>query len=156
VSGAYDVFLKAEQAERLAGAIYLAIAEAFPDAPEAPLLRRLAAEEEQHAVRVRLLASRYRHAPRLFDNVEFKLRALDEALAESEQLRLEIADGRWSRDLESLLGRLVEMEKRGASSHADVLAQGADPRIAEFFRQMAAQDRAHIALLQPAGVSSSG
>lgn len=156
MSGAYDVFLKAERAERLAGEIYLAIAEAFPDAPAAPLLRRLATEEEQHAARVRLLASRYRHAPRLFDNVEFKLRALDEALAEAERLRHEIADGGWSQDLEGLLGRLVEMEQLGASSHADVLAQGADPRIAEFFRQMAAQDRAHIALLQPAAAGSHG
>jgi rubrerythrin len=147
VHGAYDIFLKAEQAERLAAEVYLAIAEAFPDAAEAALLKRLAAEEEQHAARIRLLASRYRHVPRLFDNVDFKLQALDQGLAESEALRAEVAGGRWARDLPGLLAKLVELEKRWAGSHADMLAAGADPRIADFFRQLAAQDRAHAALL---------
>ena len=146
----YLIFVKAERIEQLAAETYRAVAEAFPDAPVAPLLLRLAVEEEQHGARVRLLATRYRHAPRLFANVDFKLHALDELMAEGEQLKKEIVEGHWRGRLEALMERLVALEGAGALSHAHVLADGADPAVAQFFRQLSEQDQAHIALIAQA------
>lgn len=143
----YDVLERAERAERLAGLLYRTVAEAFPEAAEVPTFRRLADEEDQHAARIRLLAARYRHDPRLFENADFKSRALDEVAHAVETLHAEVIAGRWASDYPGLLDQLCALEERGAASHAEVLAEGAVETVAEFFRQMAAQDRSHRLLL---------
>jgi rubrerythrin len=156
MAGTYAVFNKAERLEQLSAEVYRAAAEAFPAAPEAQLLKRLADEEDQHAVRIRLLASRYRHDSSLFQNTDFKLKALDALILEAQGLKREIDAGRWKDDLPGLIARLAELEARGESSHADLLAQGADPQVEGFFRRLAEQDRAHLEVLRGQPIAESG
>jgi len=143
----YGVLEKAEQVERAAAKAYRAGAVALRGAPEGALLARLADEEEQHATRVRLLAARYRHDARLFQNVDFKLVVLDAEIAAWATVHREIADGRFDSDVPGLLQRLAALEEKSAQSHAQVLSESADPSVAEFFRKLAEQDRAHRELL---------
>jgi rubrerythrin len=143
----YAILEKAEQVERAAADAYRAGAAALQGLPQAALLLRLAEEEDQHATRVRLLAARYRHDARLFQNVQFKLVALDAELAHWSEVRREIEAGRYRGDAPRLLGRLAELEEQSAQSHAQVLAAAADPAVAEFFHKLAEQDRAHRELL---------
>jgi len=144
----YAVLEKAEAVERAAARAYRAGAAALRGSPQGALLLRLADEEDQHAARVRLLAARYRHDARLFQNVDFKLVALDAELATWTEAQREIEQGRWSGDAPGLLARLASLEEQSAQSHAQVLATGADPTVAEFFQKLAEQDRAHRELLE--------
>lgn len=143
----YGVLEKAEQVERAAAKAYRSGAAALRGSPESALLHRLADEEEQHAIRVRLLAARYRHDARLFQNVDFKLVALDAELAAWGALHREIESGRFEGDGPGLLRCLADLEEKSAQSHAQVLAESADPVVADFFRKLAEQDRAHRELL---------
>ncbi len=144
----YTVLEKAERVERAAARAYRAGAGALRGSPQGALLQRLAEEEDQHAARVRLLAARYRHDARLFQNVDFKLVALDAELASWDAAQKEIEEGRWNGDPGGLLERLASLEEQSAQSHAQVLANGADPAVAEFFEKLAEQDRAHRELLE--------
>ncbi|MBI5070923.1 MAG: hypothetical protein HZB56_22095 [Deltaproteobacteria bacterium] len=143
----YGVLEKAEQVERAAALAYRAGATALQGLPQGALLLRLAEEEDQHATRVRLLAARYRHDARLFQNVHFKLVMLDAELARWGEVRQEIEAGRYAGDAPGLLARLAALEEQSAQSHAQVLAAAADPVVAEFFLKLAEQDRAHRELL---------
>jgi len=148
VAGTYSILQKAERIERLSADLYRAAADAFPDAPEAPLLRRIAGEEDQHAARVRLLAGRYRADSSLFQGKALEVQGLDALVTEAEELQREIAAGRFRGGLPALLERLAALEEKGEMSHGDALARVSDPRVASFFRQMAGQDRAHRELLK--------
>lgn len=143
----YGVLEKAEQVERAAARAYRAAAATLQGSPEGALLSRLADEEEQHATRVRLLAARYRHDARLFQNVDFKLVVLDAEIAAWVEVHREIAAGHFAGDAPGLFRRLAALEEKSAQSHAQVLCEGADPSVAEFFNKLAEQDRAHRELL---------
>lgn len=151
MSSSYAVLEKAERVERAAARAYRAGAGALGESPHAALLTRLAEEEDQHAARVRLLAARYRHDARLFQNVDFKLVALDAEIDAWGRVLLEIEAGRWKDDPPGLLARLAALEEQSAQSHAHVLASAADPAVAEFFQKLAEQDRAHRQLLRGEG-----
>lgn len=143
----YRVLEKAEAVERAAARAYRAGAAALRGTRQGGLLSRLADEEDQHAARVRLLAARYRHDASLFQNVDFKLVVLDAELAAWGAAHQEIEAGRFGGDPAALLARLASLEEQSTQSHAHVLAAGADPVVAQFFEQLAVQDRAHRDLL---------
>ncbi len=145
----YQVFEAAERVEVLSAAIYAALSRRFASDPDArALFARLEAEELQHASRVRLLAARYRHDPRLLEKLEVDARALDELAAEAEAvLRLVRAD-EWAEDLAEAKRTLAALEDRFSLAHAQLLAGAAHPALRDFFEQLAAQDAGHRELLR--------
>jgi rubrerythrin len=148
VASTYEIFQRAERIERTAAELYRLMAENFPwPAEDLALFKRLEQEEIQHAARVRLLASQYRSEPRLFRVDQVKLELMEQMEGWAEELRHELANGRWHGDLEGLKRRVADLEDRCGASHADMLADAADPRIVRFFRDLAAQDRAHKEIL---------
>lgn len=149
VASAYPLFETAERLEETSAQIYDALADRFQsDAPASDLFRRLAAEERQHATRVRLLAARYRHDSRLFESVDMAAKGLEEMLAEATRVLERIRAGEWSNDLDLVRGEVVDLEDRFQAAHAEVIAALADPALKKFFESMAAQDEGHRRLLR--------
>ena len=148
MGSAYPFFDAAERLELACAEIYQALAERFGDPPAArELFRRLADEERQHASRVRLLAARYRHDPKLLGGTETVAARLEPLVAEALGIRDRIRAGDWGADLEVVRGELADLEDRFQAAHAQVIAALADPGLRRFFEQMAAQDDAHRELL---------
>jgi rubrerythrin len=146
---AFEIFSRAEHLERTAAELYRVVAETFPwSADEGALFRALAQEEFQHAARVRLLAAQYRNDARGFSVGRAALERMGVAERALSGLRSEISEGRWADDLPGLKARLADLEGGYHGSHADLLAQDSDPRISAFFRELARQDRAHLAMLR--------
>lgn len=138
----YQIFATAERIEEISAETYRLLAEQLADEPGArALFRRLAEEELQHAQRVRLLASRYRHDSRLLGAVSAA--ALDEVLAEAEATLAAVQRGGFARTLAEARQKLAEVEARSSRAHAELIASEGHPALREFFRRLAAQDRAH-------------
>jgi rubrerythrin len=149
MTGAYQVFEKAEQLEMVCAALYRALATQFAADPAAcDLFKRLEQEEVQHAKRVRLLAARYRHDSKLFDDVDMAVHALEALLAEASQVLEQVAGGAWGDNLGIVKGELADLEARFATAHAHVIAKTANGGVKAFFEQLAAQDAAHNELLR--------
>jgi rubrerythrin len=148
--GSYLFFEKAVQLELLSAAIYRALAEQFQGQAEAlALFQKLEEEEVQHAQRVQLLAARYRHDSRLFEDVSAALAPIDALLVEAGAILDQIAARAWGGEsLEAVKGKLVALEDRFSVAHAHVIATAADPGLRSFFEQMAAQDLGHRQLLR--------
>jgi rubrerythrin len=145
VGSTYDLFKRAERVEQLAAEIYATLAAQFrDDAATRALFQRLAAEEEQHAARVRLLAGTYRSEPRLRVN---GVEVLDACVASGEAVLAAIRAGEWGDDVADIKRRLSELEARCAHAHAEILAANGGSALADFFRQLAEQDDAHVELL---------
>ena len=145
---AYPFFETAERLEETCALIYEALSERFQShAAASELFRRLAAEERQHATRVRLLAARYRHDSRLFESVDMAGSGMEGMLAEAKATLERIRAGAWASDLELVRGELVDLEDRFQAAHAEVIAALADPELKKFFSSMAAQDEGHRRLL---------
>jgi rubrerythrin len=151
MSSAYEIFGRAERIERAAAELYrVARTGLSRHEGERALFSRLEEEELQHAARVRLLAAHYRNDPRLFRlavGAEARLDAIERSLR---QLAAELCAAHSERDAARLRERLLETEERCAGSHAEILADGADPHLRRFFEELARQDRAHHALLADA------
>jgi rubrerythrin len=114
------------------------------------LFRRLAAEEAQHAMRIRLL-QRHRGSsawPR--GALERFGREVDLVVAEMEAIRGELGKAPPGGDVTDLLRRLATMEDRFRSVHAQDLARHAGPEAEKLFSTLALQDSAHRVLLQAA------
>lgn len=145
----FDVFRCAERIEAFAAEIYAAVAQQFADDDEARgLFKRLEAEEIQHASRVRLLASRYRGDTKILDRVSGAAE-LEACLRTAEAALSEVRGGAWGGDLAAIKARLATLEHQLARAHAQVIAQDGHPALRDFFRQLALQDEAHVALLEP-------
>jgi rubrerythrin len=145
---AYEVFSRAERIELAAAALYRRVAARFPwSVAERRVFEALEREEIQHAARVRLLTSQYRNDSRLFHVQELDLRVLDAVEDAVQAVVAEVDSGRWDGDSEGLKARIVEMEERAGASHADVLADCADARVAWLFDELSKQDGEHHALL---------
>jgi rubrerythrin len=146
----------AERVETLAQELYAILAEAFAAEPAlASLFRRLAAEEGQHALRIRLLerhAGRSPWQPQVLDRVG---QDLDAMAREIEELRTRLAGLPSPLDAFSVIAHLASMEERAHAAHAHELAHSAVPEIAHLFRTLAAQDAGHGALLRAARGSSA-
>jgi hypothetical protein len=110
------------------------------------LFLRLEQEELQHASRVRLLAARYRHDTRLL-GPSLVPPELDEMLADAEQAVRSIRQGTFAATAAEALSRVAALEARFDRAHAELIAADGHPALREFFRKLAAQDRAHHQLL---------
>jgi rubrerythrin len=146
----YAFFEKAVQLEMLAADIYRTLGAQFQADPEArDLFRQLAEEEVQHAQRVKLLATRYQHDSRLFEDAAPAMASFDALLDEGRAILEQIERGSWSASLEVVKGELADLEERFSVAHAHVIAKAADPALRSFFERMVAQDVAHRRLLRP-------
>ncbi|MFL5263579.1 MAG: hypothetical protein ACJ79R_21650 [Anaeromyxobacteraceae bacterium] len=145
---AYEVFSRAERIELAAAALYRRVSARFPwSVSERRVFEALEREEIQHAARVRLLTSQYRNDSRLFDVRELDLGILEAVEDAVQAVVAEVDSGRWDGDPEGLKARIVDMEERAGASHADVLADCADARVAWLFDELSKQDGEHHALL---------
>lgn len=142
----YQLLEKAERLELLAEQLYLALAARFGGEAKA-LFSRLAAEEAQHAARVRLLAARYRQDSRLVGSLAVDTPQLDRLLREAEEALAGVRAGAWDGDPAAAIEGAAELERRFCTAHAQSLPREAHPDLRAFFEQLAAQDRAHLDLL---------
>jgi len=149
VGSTFDLFKSAERIEALAGAIYGALANQFcDDEPTRAMFAKLEAEELQHASRVRLLAGAYRADSKLIGRVAGAAE-LEGCCAAAEAALAEVLAGAWAQDLAGIKRRLAVLELDMAKAHAHFLSQDGHPGLRDFFRQLADQDDAHLALLEP-------
>ncbi|HET7755181.1 MAG TPA: ferritin family protein [Anaeromyxobacteraceae bacterium] len=146
----HALFAASERVELLAAEMYRLLAERFASRePVRALFRKLHEEEIQHASRVRLLAAQYRNDSGLFRDAALFDGAPDprELVVEIEAMVRAIEGGAWGTDLGQIRARVVEMEKRCVTLHAQFLVAGAPEAISSFFRELARQDEAHERLL---------
>ncbi len=144
----YQVFEKAQRIEELCAEAYGLLAEQFAaDAATRDLFLRLEQEELQHASRVRLLAARYRHEPRLLGGPTSPAE-LDTMLADAEKAVDAIRRRAFAGTAEEARARAALMEERFARAHAEIISHEGHPALREFFWKLAEQDRAHNELLR--------
>ncbi|MGC3997689.1 MAG: hypothetical protein QM767_09425 [Anaeromyxobacter sp.] len=126
------------------------LAARFSSDPEArEVFQRLQAEEVQHASRVRLLASRYRHDPKILGTPSAQAVAeLERTVVEVQEAIAQMQDGRFGRTLAQVLENVVRLEERVGSAHAEVIARTAHPDVRAFFQLLAGQDAGHARLLR--------
>ena len=144
----FQIFERAERIELVCAEGYALLAERFKvDSAARALFLRLEEEELQHAARVRLLAARYRHDPRLLDGAPADLSELDLMLHDAETAVSSIRAGSFARSVEEAVVNLVALEERMSRAHAELIAHGGHPAQREFFRQLAEQDDGHREML---------
>jgi hypothetical protein len=137
--------------ETAAQALYADLAVAFAEQPNLRLLfERLAAEEEQHAMRIRLLERHQGRSPWPRDVIERFCGDCDGMVAEIAALRRELGPHTASNDARAVLRRLSDMEERFCSIHAQDLARNAGPEVERVFAALALQDAAHRDLIATA------
>jgi hypothetical protein len=137
--------------ESAAQALYSDLSIAFSDQPSLrQLFQRLAAEEEQHAMRIRLLQRHQGMSSWPRDVLERFCGQCDAMVAEIAILRKELGTSPESKDVRAVLRRLSEMEDRFCSIHAQDLARYAGPEVEKVFATLALQDSAHRDLLAAA------
>ena len=136
---------KAERVEALAAQLYAAMATRFDvESKGRSLFERLAREEQQHALRVRMLASQVRKR----NVVEIEEPAdLDGMIPYLENLILSVGKSDGMADLERAIGFCVALENKLAGVHASKLCR-AHPDLFEVFEALARADREHCSLLQ--------
>jgi rubrerythrin len=144
-----ECFEAAVEVENLMRDLYLRLAAAHGDDPRSrELFLRLAAEEEQHAQRIRLLA---RHqGPGTWAN-ETATRIQEELGAMSGELQSiarEIGEQGNGLPRAALLRKLIEAERRAGVIHAEVLARTTEIEVQMLFWALARQDVHHEALLR--------
>lgn len=148
-SKAHDVLELAIRVERLAGRLYAILAERFADEPEAhAMFLRLEAEEQQHALRIELLAETVARRPELEVALSLDTERMEDALREGEALAVILAAPRPRPTLQRALRLAAQLEERFARVHADQLTAVTDPTLREFFQVFVAQDREHAELLR--------
>lgn len=144
-----ECFEAAVHVEDLMRDLYLRLAAARGDDPRArELFVRLAAEEEQHAQRIRLLA---RHQGPGTWARETAARITAELRAMSGELRTiarEIGEQGAGLPKDALLQKVIEAERRAGVIHAEVLARSAEIDVQMLFWALARQDVHHEALLR--------
>jgi hypothetical protein len=146
----------AERMEALAQNLYMRLADAFADRPALRgLFLRLAAEEGQHAMRIRLLERHRGAALWPADVVDRSCRDIDEMTAQIATMRQELDGEHLTLDADVVLQRLAAMEDRFHSIHAQELARSAVPGVQELFASLARQDGAHEELIRAAMTSAA-
>lgn len=144
----YYLLAQAERIELTCAAVYAALAVQFSRDPSArTLFERLAAEELQHASRIRLFSGRYRHDAKLLAQKPAQHSELDGLLEEAQRILADVRAGRFEPDLARAKRTLCALEDRFARAHAEVLARDGHPDLRLFFEQLARQDAAHAQLL---------
>ncbi|BDG10186.1 hypothetical protein [Anaeromyxobacter paludicola] len=150
MASSYHVFEAAAQIEEVCALMYREAARRFADQPGAQaIFRQLEEEEEQHALRVHLLAARYRDDASRFDGASLPaLRELEGLAERANREYAELRAGRWPEGLAAVKDRFSALEHVFAGMHAQFLAPGVAPEIHLFFSQLAEQDEAHARLLR--------
>ena len=145
----------AARVESMAKDLYAELAINFAHQPYLrEMFERLASEEAQHAMRIRLLERHHGRAPWSEAALaRFKVE-LDAMRAEIEAVRKVAGSAIGARSVGALLRRLTEMESRFGSIHAEELAKSASPEVRKLFASLAAQDARHSEMLQEAAVLS--
>jgi rubrerythrin len=139
-------FEMAEAAERLAGEIYLGLAQRFAaDSKSRDLFKQLASEEEQHAMRVSMLRTQYFNAK--VADIQLDVESLAFFLDQGAALKKKIA-GDSALTLGQALTLMAEFETNFSGAHAEMMLSAADPDLKKFFEQFAAQDKLHAQLLK--------
>jgi rubrerythrin len=137
--------------ECLAQELYAGLAVTFGQQPYLrELFERLAAEEGQHAMRIRLLDRHHVKAPwpqEMLDRVSADLDGMAEEISALQRSFRTLPSGA---DARPVLRRLAEMEVRFGSVHAEELARSADPVVQELFDGLAQQDARHRTFIENA------
>jgi rubrerythrin len=148
----YECFQRAARIETLAQELYGRLSESFADRPHLrQLFEQLSEEEGQHAHRVQLLARHQGKTPWAAEAVAGIAESLEGMAAEVESMKSDLVQPGRVADPGEVLRRVVELERRFGSIHAEQLARSADPDVARLFSVLAAQDARHRALIEGAG-----
>ena len=151
VMNASECLRAAARIESMAQDLYGELAVAFAHHPHLrEMFERLASEEAQHAMRIRLLERHHGRAPWSEAELQHFKVELDAMLAEIEAVRKLAGSAIGGRRVGGLLRRLTEMESRFASIHAEELAKSASPEVRKLFASLAAQDARQSEMLQKA------
>ena len=143
----------AARIESMAKDLYAELAVSFAERPFlAELFERLAQEEAQHAMRIRLLERHHGRAPWSEEMLERFQVELDGMLAEIESVRKLARSAVGARNVGALLRRLTRMESRFGSIHAEELAKSAAPAVQKLFAALATQDARHSEMIREAEV----
>jgi rubrerythrin len=146
-----ECFQTAARIESLAQEMYAGLAETFTGSPYLrQLFSQLSAEEGQHALRIRLLARHQGHAPWAAEAVEGISGSLGDLVAEISSMKADFAKPERAGDPGEVLRRVVDMERRFGTVHAEKLAHSADVEVASLFSVLAAQDARHRAIIEGA------
>ncbi len=148
-----ECFQTAARVEILLRDLYAGLARCFRnDARLHESFLGLADEEEQHALRIRLLALHRKGVTWTDEAVDRIGRDLIAIVAELSAMAKEIgtAPVPGGRSAAPVLRRVIEVERRCGSLHAEALAQSADPVVRGFFSSLARQDAHHERLLEQA------
>ena len=114
------------------------------------LFRRLADEEGQHAMRIRLLGRHQGNAPWTPDLIDRAVAAMESAESALAELRKECFAPAARLDGVAVLRRLGDVETRFNAIHAEDLSKSLDPAIQKLFTGLAEQDIHHRELIQAA------
>jgi rubrerythrin len=135
--------------ECLAQELYEGLASAFQHQPYLrELFEELAAEEGQHAMRIRLLERHQGKAPWPQETIDRVSAELDAVATEIAAMQASFRTVSLAADARPVLRRLAEMELRFGSVHAEQLARSAEPEIQKLFAALADQDARHRELIQ--------
>ncbi len=144
-----ECFEAAVQVENLMRDLYLRLAAARADDPRArELFARLAAEEEQHAQRIRLLARHQGPGTWARDTAARIAAELGAMSRELLSITRELGEQGAGLSRDALLQKVIEAERRAGVIHAEVLARTADIDVQMLFWALARQDVHHEALLR--------
>jgi rubrerythrin len=147
----YECFQGAARIESLAQEMYAGLAEKFAGRP---YLRhpftQLSNEEEQHALRILLLARHQGKASWTADALERISGRLGVMAAEIESMKTEFAKQDAAIDPGEIMRRVVDLERRFGTIHAQELAKCPDLQVQKLFSALAQQDARHQALIESA------
>lgn len=110
----------------------------------------LAEEEQQHALRIRLLALHRKGVVWTDEAIARIGKDVATIVAELSAMATDVASSHDGKGAVPVLRRVIEVERRCASLHAEGLARSADPAVRGFFSSLARQDTYHELMLQQA------
>ncbi len=147
----FDQLDVAERLEELAGRIYRRLAEHYPaETPARFLFLRLADEEDQHRMRVKMVRARYARHDKALSAVRLDAAAAGRSIEAAERLHDRLAE--WApSSLAEALQLAIGLEDEFASVHAEAMLRDCEPDVRELFEMLASQDRLHADLLKSAG-----
>jgi rubrerythrin len=147
----YECFQGAARIELLAQEMYAGLAEKFAGHPYLrQLFSQLSSEEEQHALRILLLARHQGNAAWTADAMERISGRLGVMAAEIESMKAEFAKRDAAPDPGEIMRRVVDLERRFGAIHAQELAKWPDLQVQKLFSALAQQDARHQALIESA------
>jgi rubrerythrin len=141
----------ATRIESLAQELYAGLAATYQHQPFLrQLFEQLAAEEGQHAMRIRLLSGhggKVAWPQEMLDRVSADLDAISSEMAMHREEFRSLAP---ASDARPTLSKLADMERRFGSVHAEKLAVCGDPDVQRLFSALATQDAQHRELIERA------